>query len=169
MSPQLQLPSLFRSTRAVVFWQWANQSFNALVNYTNRNAQSSLSKKLVFFFVNLVINFSSSLITQCENNIFFSNFISISLGTSKKGRLDVDTCTLIIVTVTSNNVTVQLLIPLTLDLQGFTCCVHLSGYWCTWYCCRLEELSGKGYSFFHSYPLTQLRTHLSVFFLLAKI
>jgi hypothetical protein len=34
--------TFYRSTPAVLFWQIANQSFNSLVNYTNRNASAGI-------------------------------------------------------------------------------------------------------------------------------
>ena len=35
--------TFYKSTPAVIFWQFANQSFNAIVNYNNRNASAGVT------------------------------------------------------------------------------------------------------------------------------
>ncbi|EMP37602.1 Sideroflexin-2 [Chelonia mydas] len=58
----------YRSVPAVVFWQWVNQSFNALVNYTNRNAACPIS--LTQIGVAYMSATSTALVTAVGLNLY---------------------------------------------------------------------------------------------------
>lgn len=48
----------------MIFWQWVNQTFNALVNYTNRNAASDITPMLVSTYWKLGFLFDA----KCQLN-----------------------------------------------------------------------------------------------------
>jgi tricarboxylate carrier len=70
--------TFYKSTPAVVFWQFANQSFNAIVNYTNRNASAGVTNEQLG--TAYVAATSASVITALGFNKIISSSPSLSGG-----------------------------------------------------------------------------------------
>ncbi|TMS36010.1 hypothetical protein L596_003281 [Steinernema carpocapsae] len=71
----------YRSVPGVLFWQWANQSFNALVNYTNRNAKGDLTTK------DLLIAYSSAVTGALTVALGLKNYLAKKAASTMLQRL----------------------------------------------------------------------------------
>lgn len=70
--------TFYKSVPAVVFWQFANQSFNAIVNYTNRNASAGVStEQLTTAYVAAT---SASVITALGFNKLIASSPALAAG-----------------------------------------------------------------------------------------
>lgn len=68
------LMTFYKTTPQIIFWQWVNQSFNALVNYTNRNANAPLTT------TQLGVAYVSATVAACFTAIQFKSFLAKRAG-----------------------------------------------------------------------------------------
>ena len=75
--------TFYKSTPAVIFWQVANQSFNSLVNYTNRNASAAVSNE------QLGTAYAAAVTASVGTALAFNKIVSLSptLSNGIVGRL----------------------------------------------------------------------------------
>ena len=70
--------TFYKSVPEVVFWQFTNQSFNAIVNYTNRNASAGVTNEQLG--TAYVAATSASVITALGLNKFIQSTPALSSG-----------------------------------------------------------------------------------------
>lgn len=70
--------TFYKSTPAVIFWQTVNQTFNAIVNYTNRNASAGVSNEQLG--TAYVAATSASVLTALSFNKLISASPALSAG-----------------------------------------------------------------------------------------
>lgn len=70
--------TFYKSTPAVIFWQFMNQSFNSLVNYCNRNASVSVTNEILA--VSYLGATGGSVVTALAFNKFIASNPKLSAG-----------------------------------------------------------------------------------------